>query len=80
MNILALIQKRYTAKKYNAHKAIPQEKIEELKEILRLTPSSINIQPWKFTFVQKSGNQGEIGFRFDAQYGKNQSSTIAGCV
>ncbi|RVT74963.1 NAD(P)H-dependent oxidoreductase [Flavobacterium sufflavum] len=52
MNILDLIQKRYTAKKYNAHKAIPQEKIEDLKEILRLTPSSINIQPWKFTFVQ----------------------------
>ncbi|HTG64950.1 MAG TPA: nitroreductase family protein [Flavobacterium sp.] len=52
MNILDLIQKRYTAKKYNAHKTIPQEKIENLKEILRLTPSSINIQPWKFTFVQ----------------------------
>lgn len=52
MTILELIQKRYTAKKYNAHKAIPQEKIEDLKEILRLTPSSINIQPWKFTFVQ----------------------------
>jgi nitroreductase/dihydropteridine reductase len=52
MNILDLIQKRYTAKKYNADKVIPQEKIEELKEILRLTPSSINIQPWKFTFVQ----------------------------
>lgn len=52
MNILELIQKRYTAKKYNANKAIPQEKIEDLKEILRLTPSSINIQPWKFTFIQ----------------------------
>jgi nitroreductase/dihydropteridine reductase len=52
MNILNLIQKRYTAKKYNADKVLPQEKIEELKEILRLTPSSINIQPWKFTFVQ----------------------------
>jgi nitroreductase/dihydropteridine reductase len=52
MNILELIQKRYTAKKYNADKAIPQDKIEELKEILRLAPSSINSQPWKFTFVQ----------------------------
>jgi nitroreductase/dihydropteridine reductase len=52
MNILELIQKRYTAKKYNSDKAIPKEKIEDLKEILRLTPSSINIQPWKFTFVQ----------------------------
>ena len=52
MNILELIQKRYSAKKYNAEKEIPQEKIEALKEILRLTPSSINIQPWKFTFVK----------------------------
>lgn len=52
MNILELIEKRYSAKKYNSHKEIPQEKIEDLKEILRLTPSSINIQPWKFTFVQ----------------------------
>lgn len=52
MNILELIEKRYSAKKYNSDKAIPQEKIEALKEILRLTPSSINIQPWKFTFVQ----------------------------
>ena len=52
MNILELIEKRYSAKKYNSDKAIPQEKIEDLKAILRLTPSSINIQPWKFTFVQ----------------------------
>ena len=54
MNILELIQKRYTAKKYNPNKIIPQEKIEDLKEILRLTPSTINIQPWKFTFVQNT--------------------------
>lgn len=52
MNILELIEKRYSTKKYNADKIIPQEKIEDLKEILRLSPSSINIQPWKFTFVQ----------------------------
>lgn len=52
MKILELIQKRYTAKTYNADKAISQDKMDALKEILRLTPSSINIQPWKFTFVQ----------------------------
>jgi nitroreductase/dihydropteridine reductase len=52
MNILELMKKRYSAKKYNADKVIPQEKIEALKEVLFLTPSSINIQPWKFTFVQ----------------------------
>jgi len=52
MDILELMKKRYSAKKYNADKVIPQEKIEALKEVLFLTPSSINIQPWKFTFVE----------------------------
>jgi nitroreductase/dihydropteridine reductase len=52
MNVLALIQKRYTAKQYNPNKSIPPETIQNLKEIVRLTPSSINIQPWKFSFVQ----------------------------
>jgi nitroreductase/dihydropteridine reductase len=52
MNILKIIQNRYTAKKYQPEKNIPQEKIDALKEILQLSPSSINIQSWKFTFVQ----------------------------
>lgn len=52
MNILNIIQNRYTAKTYQPEKNIPQDKIDALKEILQLSPSSINIQPWKFTFVQ----------------------------
>jgi len=52
MNIIELLKKRYTAKKYKANIAIPTQKVEDLKEALCLTPSSINIQPWKFTFVQ----------------------------
>ena len=60
MQALLNAQKRYSAKKYNPHKEIPESKIEALKEILRLTPSSINIQPWKFTFVQSSDIKGQL--------------------
>ncbi|OOV19257.1 nitroreductase family protein [Flavobacterium sp. LM4] len=60
MNILELMKKRYSAKKYNADKVIPQEKIEALKEILYLSPSSINVQPWKFTFVQNTGVKAQL--------------------
>ncbi len=52
MKPLELAKKRYATKKYDSSKVLPQEKIDELKEILHLAPSSINIQPWKFTFVQ----------------------------
>jgi nitroreductase/dihydropteridine reductase len=51
MSFKELMQQRYTTKTYDASKKIENKKIEELKEILHLSPSSINSQPWKFTFV-----------------------------
>ncbi|WP_163401469.1 nitroreductase family protein [Flavobacterium fluviatile] len=60
MDILELMKKRYSAKKYNTDKVIPQEKIEALKEVLYLSPSSINVQPWKFTFVQNQAIKAQL--------------------
>lgn len=51
MSFLALAESRYTAKKYNPEAKITDEQLEQLKTILRLSPSSINSQPWKFTIV-----------------------------
>lgn len=51
MNFLNIVKNRYTTKKYNSKKKISDEKIRELQEILQLSPSSINSQPWKFTFI-----------------------------
>ncbi len=51
MNFLDIARSRYTAKKYDNTKKISEEKINQLKEILQLSPSSINSQPWKFVFV-----------------------------
>lgn len=52
MCLLDIAQSRYTTKKYNSTKKIDNNIIEQLKEIIRLSPSSINSQPWKFTFVE----------------------------
>lgn len=51
MSFINLMNQRYTTKKYDNSKRIEHAKIEELKEILHLSPSSINSQPWQFTFV-----------------------------
>lgn len=53
MNFLELAKTRYTTKKYNPERKISEEEIQALKEIVRLSPSSINSQPWKFTFVSE---------------------------
>lgn len=51
MNFLTQMKNRYTVKKYNPAAKISEEQISELKEILNLSPSSINSQPWNFIFV-----------------------------
>ena len=50
MNFLEIAQKRYTAKAHRNEK-ISEAKIKELAEILRLAPSSVNSQPWKFAII-----------------------------
>lgn len=48
MDLLNVSKSRYTTKAYDPNKKIPQQQFERFLEILRLTPSSINIQPWHF--------------------------------
>ena len=50
MDFLQLAQNRYTTKLYSS-KRVSDEDIAKLKEILRLTPSSINSQPWQFVSI-----------------------------
>ncbi|MGE8553925.1 MAG: nitroreductase family protein [Chryseobacterium jejuense] len=56
MNFLDKMKTRYTVKKYNPQGNISEEQISQLKEILNLSPSSINSQPWNFIFI----NRGEL--------------------
>lgn len=60
MNFLDLAKSRYTTKKFDSSKKISEETIQELKEILRLSPSSINSQPWKFWFVTDAVVKGDL--------------------
>ncbi|MEL6561443.1 MAG: winged helix-turn-helix transcriptional regulator [Bacteroidota bacterium] len=57
MSFLTSMQQRYTTKKYDSSAKIAAAEIAELKEILRLSPSSINSQPWKFTFVSDTATK-----------------------
>jgi len=60
MSFIKSMQSRYTTKKYDTTKKIENETIEELKAILQLSPSSINSQPWKFTFVSSKDTKQKL--------------------
>lgn len=51
MDFKQFAENRYTTKKYDATRKISNSDIQDLKDILKLSPSSINSQPWLFTFV-----------------------------
>lgn len=53
MEFKKIVAERYATKKFDG-KTIEQKKIEELMEIIRLAPSSWNLQPWKIKIVTDS--------------------------
>lgn len=59
MNFLDVANNRYTTKVYQ-NKKITDSQVEDLKEILRLAPSSINSQPWKFIVVSDEKTKQEL--------------------
>lgn len=48
MNIKEIINWRYTTKAFDSTKKISQEDEENIKSLLQMSPSSINLQPWHF--------------------------------
>ncbi|MBR6000623.1 MAG: oxygen-insensitive NAD(P)H nitroreductase [Oxalobacter sp.] len=48
MDVFELSSKRFTTKHYDPSRKISPDDMGKLKEILRLTPSSVNSQPWHF--------------------------------
>lgn len=51
-DILPALNWRYAVKQFDPDKKIPAAVFDELLEVLRLTPSSFGLQPWKFVVVE----------------------------
>lgn len=60
MDFLELAKNRYTTKKYDSSKKVSEENIQKLKEILRLSPSSINSQPWEFILISEESLKSQL--------------------
>ncbi len=63
---------RYTTKKYDATKKIPQEDLDVLFEAMRLSASSINSQPWKFVVIESDEAKERLNKTFAKKYQFNQ--------
>ncbi len=76
MDLLTASQSRYTTKAYDASKQIPAEQFQRLLEVLRLTPSSINIQPWHFFIADHSAAKARIAKALIGKYAYNAPKVL----
>ncbi|WP_067520415.1 NAD(P)H-dependent oxidoreductase [Endozoicomonas ascidiicola] len=70
--IISELSLRYTTKKYDANKRISGDDMAIIKEALRLSPSSINSQPWKFIIVESDGAKQRLHDTFVNKHQFNQ--------
>jgi len=70
--IIKDLHARYTVKQYDSSRRISSDNIEVIKEAIRLSPSSINSQPWKFILVESEQAKKRFHDTFAIKYQFNQ--------
>ena len=86
MNLKETLNWRYTTKAYDASKSIAEKDMKEIKNLLRMSPSSINLQPWHFIIAEtKEGKErmakGTQGFfHFNESKITNASAVVLFCA
>lgn len=53
MDFKQITQSRYAVKQFDGKK-LPENKVTELLDIIRMAPSSFNIQPWKIIVIESA--------------------------
>ncbi|OBT13933.1 NAD(P)H-dependent oxidoreductase [Vibrio sp. UCD-FRSSP16_10] len=70
--IITDLENRYTAKRYDTSKRIPQQDLDVIYEAIRLSASSINSQPWKFIVIESDEAKQRMHDTFANKFQFNQ--------
>lgn len=70
--IITDLENRYTAKRYDASRRIPQADLDVIYEAMRLSASSINSQPWKFVVIESDAAKQRMHDTFANKFQFNQ--------
>jgi nitroreductase/dihydropteridine reductase len=76
MNILNIAQQRYTTKAFDANKRISDTDMAQIEELLRLSPSSINSQPWHFVIAGTEEGKALVAKGTTGAYISNQTKVL----
>ena len=60
MNLSEILNNRYTVKEFDTTKKVSNYHFKQIKSLLRLSPSSINLQPWHFIVADTASGKERI--------------------
>lgn len=76
MSLVSFARKRYTTKAYDATRQVDQTTIDELLELLRLAPSSVNSQPWHFVVASTAEGKARLAKGTQGVFAANQGKVL----
>ena len=85
MNLQEILNWRYTTKEYNTTKKISDADMAEVKNLLRMSPSSVNLQPWHFIVAETTEGKARMAkgaqgfFHFNEPKITNASAVVLFC-
>lgn len=79
MRLLDLIRNRYSCRTYS-DKAVTPQQMEYIKECVRLAPSAVNKQPWRFRIVDTDEGRKKIRQCYDREWFKSPQIYVIATV
>lgn len=79
MSFLDLVNKRYSVRSYE-EREIEKEKMDYVMECVRLAPSAVNFQPWKFYIVTDREKLDAIKSTYKREWIQSAQCIIVACA
>lgn len=83
IDVVEISKERYTTKHYDKTKQVTEDQLNQLLEVIRNAPSSVNVQPWHFIVVNNQTSSSKIlpaVFDFNHARIVDSSYTIIFCI
>lgn len=76
MNLIEIMERRYSTKKFDNTRKISAEYMKQIKELLRLSASSVNSQPWHFVIASSEEGKKQISKSTQGFYAFNVEKVL----
>ncbi len=76
MKIREILHRRYSTKEFDAAKKISSEEFEQVRMLLRMSPSSTNLQPWHFIIADTEEGKARVAKGTQGFYQFNEKKIL----